>query len=124
MSPEHCAFLQGDFFTAELGVFQLIYDYTFLCALPPDLRRRWAARMRELIAPDDGAMLVTLIFPVSDHAGGPPYAVSPQLYEQILGDAGFEATELAPVPDELSHAARRGKEWLGKWRVKGATPRM
>jgi len=146
VSPEECVFVEGDFFTAELGLFQLIFDYTFLCALPPDLRTRWAARMRELLAPE--GLLVTLIFPVSDHAGGPPYAVSPQLYEQvymlahslactpctpceltrtrlqILGDAGFEAVSLAPVPDELSHAARRGKEWLGRWRIKGAMTRM
>ena len=80
VSPEQCAFVEGDFFTAELGLFQLIFDYTFICALPTELRTRWAARMRELLAPD--GMLVTLIFPISDHAGGPPYAVSPQLYEQ------------------------------------------
>jgi len=41
-----------------------------------------------------------------------------------LGEAGFEAIELAPVPDALSHAARRGKEWLGKWRIKDVQPRL
>jgi hypothetical protein len=149
VSAQQCAFVAGDFFTHDLGApFQLVWDYTFLCALPPELRPRWAARMRELLAPD--GLLVTLIFPVSDHTGGPPYAVSPQLYEQarlaavyrscrahaaradalaapqLLGDAGFEAVELAPVPDELSHAARRGKEWLGKWRRRpdAAAPKM
>ena len=80
VSAARCEFVEGDFFTHDLGVFTCIWDYTFLCALPPDLRQRWAARMRELLAPD--GLLVTLIFPVSDHAGGPPYAVSPQLYQQ------------------------------------------
>ncbi len=54
--------LEGDFFSnrwlektgiSQLdGPFDLIYDYTFLCALPPSLRPRWAARMSELLAPD------------------------------------------------------------------------
>lgn len=85
ITAARCDFVEGDFFEPDpshLGApFQLIWDYTFCCALPPNLRQRWAARMRELLAPD--GVLVTLIFPVSDHAGGPPYAVSPQLYEQV-----------------------------------------
>ena len=46
---------------------------------------------------------------------------------QVLGDAGFEAVQLTQLADEDSHAARRGKEWLGVWRLKrggGGTPRM
>jgi hypothetical protein len=45
---------------------------------------------------------------------------------QVLGEAGFEAVELAPVPDAQSHVARRGKEWLGTWRLRreAAAPRM
>ena len=44
----------------------------------------------------------------------------------VLGEAGFAAVELAPVPDAQSHAARRGKEWLGTWRLRweAAAPRM
>jgi SAM-dependent methyltransferase len=55
-------FVEADFFSdsflpsADLaeagGPFDLIYDYTFLCALPPSLRPRWAARMSELLASD------------------------------------------------------------------------
>jgi SAM-dependent methyltransferase len=111
-----CAFVAGDFFSSEQGQFDLIWDYTFFCALQPELRPRWAARMRQLLSP--GGVLVTLIFPIGDFAGGPPFAVSPELYSRVLGDAGFEAVALAPVPAALSHAARVGKEWLGTWRVK------
>ena len=86
VSAQQCAFVAGDFFTHDLGApFQLVWEYTFLCALDVELRPRWAARMRELLGPD--GLLVTLIFPVSDHAGGPPYAVSPQLYQQARGVA-------------------------------------
>jgi hypothetical protein len=115
-----CSFIAGDFFTLSLGTFDCIWDYTLFCALPPELRSRWATRMRELLAP--GGELLTLIFPIGDFADGPPYAVSPQLYRRVLGEAGLEPVELQAVPDELSHSARRGKEWLGRWRVKGSGP--
>ena len=36
------------------GRFDLIFDYTFLCALPPDHRPRWAKKMRELLTPQTG----------------------------------------------------------------------
>lgn len=39
------------------GRFDLIFDYTFLCALPPDHRPRWAKKMRELLTPQTGKKL-------------------------------------------------------------------
>lgn len=44
------------------GPFDLIYDYTFLCALPPSLRPKWAARMSELLSP--GGTLIAMEFPI------------------------------------------------------------
>lgn len=43
----------GNFYELE-GRFDLIFDYTFLCALPPDNRSRWAKKMRELLTPQTG----------------------------------------------------------------------
>ena len=121
VSPEHCAFVQGDFFTAELGVFQIIFDYTFLCALPPDLRTRWAARMRELLAPE--GMLVTLIFPVSDHAGGPPYAVSPQLYQQVCRSLAHVHAARADARSLADSGRCRLRARLSRARARRAEPR-
>jgi hypothetical protein len=70
-----------------------------------------------------GGELVTLIFPVDPEADptlGPPFPVTPQLYEDLLLPAGFECIELKQVPDSLSHPARAGREWLGRWRWPGA----
>lgn len=93
--------------------FDLIWDYTFLCAIDPERRGDWAERMDELLAP--GGELVTLIFPV--HAGdpeqGPPYPLSPDLVRDLL-EPRFEAAHLEPV--QRSHPARQGREWLGRWR--------
>ena len=42
-----------DFFSFDIpqGGFQVAYDYTFLCAIPPELREPWGRRYAELITP-------------------------------------------------------------------------
>eukprot|EP00929_Paragymnodinium_shiwhaense_P027122 TRINITY_DN15994_c0_g1_i2.p1 TRINITY_DN15994_c0_g1~~TRINITY_DN15994_c0_g1_i2.p1 ORF type:complete len:186 (+),score=6.94 TRINITY_DN15994_c0_g1_i2:170-727(+) len=54
---------ERDFFSLDAasvgGQFNLIYDCTFLCAIPPDLRPAWAKQMGRLVAPS--GELVTLI---------------------------------------------------------------
>ena len=77
-----------DFFASPAlvpGSFALAYDYTFLCAIPPSLRPKWAARYAELIRP--GGVLIALQFPLDgDRAGGPPFSLSPQIYDDLLLD--------------------------------------
>ena len=110
-SIEH---LTADFFQWQPGkAFNLIWDYTFLCAIDPGMRQDWAARMAELCVPN--AELWTLIFPVVDkgpNPGGPPYPMSPQLVENLLG-TNFQRLDLHPV--KHSHPGRQGKEWFARW---------
>lgn len=79
-----------DFFAASPNPlapasFALAYDYTFLCAIPIELRKPWAARYAEIVHP--GGVLVALMFPLDgDRVGGPPYSLSPQLYDELLGE--------------------------------------
>lgn len=96
--------------------FDLVYDYTFLCALDPMLRQTWASTMQRLVKPD--GELVTLIFPLGTYEGGPPYAMSVDLVRGLLESVGFEAVYLEPVAPTLSHSDRSGKEVLGRWRLK------
>ncbi|KAM5357900.1 hypothetical protein ACJZ2D_015803 [Fusarium nematophilum] len=86
----------GDFFSqdwaknvgTEEGKFDLIYDYTFLCALPRDARPQWAKRMTELLSHD--GRLICLEFPSTKpmSENGPPWGVSPELYEALLAAPG------------------------------------
>jgi hypothetical protein len=47
---------------------------------------------------------------------GPPWQVTPELYEQLLLPGGlFECLHLKPI-EGLSHEKRAGREWLGRWR--------
>lgn len=95
--------------------FDLIWDYTFLCAIEPEMREAWRDQMAKLLAP--GGQLVTLIFPADPSRGdaGPPYQVSPELVTDLL-QPRFENLEMTKVTE--SHPGREGKEWLARWSLK------
>ncbi len=113
LSTEQVDLLTEDFFTFEpKQPFDLIWDYTFLCAIPPDTRTRWAETMARLLAPE--GELITLIFPVGgDFGDGPPHQVTPALVEDLLTPV-FTRISLEPVTQ--SHPGREGKEFLARWR--------
>ncbi|KAJ4384822.1 hypothetical protein N0V86_000425 [Didymella sp. IMI 355093] len=88
--------LVGDFFddawvaqTGE-GGFDVIYDNTFLCALPPSLRPKWAKRISNLLAPN--GRLICLEFPTHKPAssGGPPWSLPPTVHAELLKRPGDE----------------------------------
>lgn len=109
--------------------FDFVYDYTFLCALDPSLRKDWASKMTELIRP--GGELLTLVFPIIEDDSiygdkGPPFRVNLSLYRELLTAVGFEELELRLLPPELCHEGRDGvkelmpgviaRSGVGRWR--------
>ncbi|KAI1434280.1 S-adenosyl-L-methionine-dependent methyltransferase [Xylaria sp. CBS 124048] len=70
--------------------FDLIFDYTFFCALPPPMRPAWAARMASLLAP--GGRMICLEFPSEKKFSepGPPWAAPPTDYLGYLSDPGAQ----------------------------------
>lgn len=96
--------------------YSVVFDYTLLPALPPDLWPQWASAMKRLVHPTKGE-LVVLLFPVGNHKGGPPYALNPTKISDLLAEHDFDAVSLEPVPPELSHKARAGREYIGRWRL-------
>lgn len=121
LGPAQAMIHTGNFFEAEgLGRFDVIFDYTFLCAIEPDRRPDWVARMIELLK-EDGE-LWTLIFPVdpddptpsTSEDDGPPYRMHPAVVAELL-EPRFEKVELrAPA---ASHPGREGKEFFARWRL-------
>ena len=108
------AFRVADFFSSDLsvGTFDVIYDYTFLCAIPPERRGDWAARMMKLLRP--GGKLVTIIFPICSKAGGPPFAMSEDLVSGLLLPLGFRLTQpLRQLSPNEAHAGRSGSGMFG-----------
>ncbi len=93
--------------------FDLIWDYTFLCAIDPSERQAWAETMARLIK--SGGTLLALIFPVVEKGDGPPFAVMPHAIHALLAD-DFEL--ISCVAPQKSHEGREGKEFLTQYRRK------
>lgn len=92
----------GDFFDTDGDTFDLIWDNTFLCALEPEARERWAAQMKAKLAP--GGTLITCVFPIGEREGGPPFAMSVPLVRDLLEPIGFVATVVQDsLPLEEQH---------------------
>ena len=84
-----------------------VYDYTFLCALDPSIRKNWAAKMAELVHPN--GELLTLVYPISEtKEGGPPFRVSLQVVRELLEPVGFRSFQLEMLPPHLCHPGRDG----------------
>lgn len=108
----------ADFFEAsldELGApYDLIWDYTFYCAIDVEMRKAWATRMFELLKSD--GILATLLFPVDPKRPrdeGPPFAIDPEEVTASLSPQ-WERIRLEKVSE--SHRERENKEWLALWR--------
>ncbi|KAA8906418.1 S-adenosyl-L-methionine-dependent methyltransferase [Sphaerosporella brunnea] len=116
-------FLQGDFYqdewVRELGAesgFDLVYDYTFLCAMPPDLRPAWAQRMMDIVKPGTG-YLICLEFPLykSLETGGPPWGLTSAVYEELLSGKFEKIVHYKP---ERTHQIGMGTDYITVWRRK------
>ena len=106
---------QEDFFnSSDLGIYDLIYDHTFFCAIPPTLRPKWGERMAQLIK--QGGYLVTSVYPmIPFEEGGPPYYIRPEHQAELL-EGNFEKVfDKDPSSPSPSH---EGKERIVVWRRK------
>lgn len=118
-SPGRVHWVSGDFFSDDWLVdagaekFDLIFDYTFFCAIPPSSRPRWAARMQQLLAHPDGR-LVCLEFPTGKHpsAGGPPHSAAFWFYQLHLSNPGNE--QVIIYGEKKKHSAQAQQVHSGK----------
>ncbi|KAL8628617.1 hypothetical protein Q9189_005663 [Teloschistes chrysophthalmus] len=138
-------FLTGDFFQSKWasdvgGVesFDLIYDYTFLCALRPTMRPAWAQQMSRLLTKNPSGRLICLEFPSYKDPliGGPPFGLTPSTYVEHLGHPGVElpydskghvkeGSRDQVDPDGLqrldhwqpqrTHEVGQGTDWVSVW---------
>ena len=96
-----------DFFSLDSKEkFDFIYDYTFLCALDPTIRKLWAEQMSQLVKP--GGELFCLIFPINENKqDGPPFKVSLEIVKELLEEE-FECKQLEMLDKSLCHRDRDG----------------
>lgn len=101
---------KADFFALDEPAFDLVYERTFLCALPRRRWPEWSARIATLVRP---AGVLAGFFFFDDNERGPPFGISmPRLHELL--DAAFTLTEDEPVPAAQSVPVLAGKE---RWQV-------
>lgn len=104
----------GDFFTHDFKTapFDLIYERTFLCSLPPPLWKDYAARVAQLLLPSG---LLAGIFFYGQESEPPPYPLTEQKAAEIFGDR-FDLQTSEPVADSLSIFF--GQEKWQEWRLR------
>ena len=91
-----------DFFTHAIPSdddrkYDVVYDCTFLCAIQPKQRTQWAEQMKMLTK--KGSRLISVVFPLGDFEGGPPFALSPELVTSLLQN-DFDVEESIEVPED------------------------
>lgn len=101
---------KADFFALEEESFDLVYERTFMCALPRGLRALWASRVAALVRP--GGKLAGFFF-FDDNERGPPFGISMRQLHELL-DGAFALVEDEAVPAEESVDVLKGKE---RWQV-------
>lgn len=122
---ERVGFVQGDFFESgwegECGGagFDLIYDYTFLCAIPPSKRPDWALRISQLLARD--GRLICIEFPTFKDlsTGGPPWGLKAEVYLELFKNPGggvtYDDEGLVIVSGE--EEGKKGLKRVGHWKA-------
>lgn len=110
LHPAHAArIVHGDFFAWQPPVTpDLIYERAFLCALPRQLWRDWAARCAALLHP--GNRLAGFFY-FDEEGGGPPFAIRPATLDALLSPH-FERVEDDAVAASIP--VFQGKE---RWQV-------
>jgi thiopurine S-methyltransferase len=85
---ENIELWKGDFFKfpqKKAGTFDLIYDKAALVALPTEMRKRYAEKIRALTGSHTIYLLHHFVYP-EDEMNGPPFSVTPDEIDRLFGD--------------------------------------
>lgn len=96
--------LLKDFFDLNMQ-FDLIIEQTFFCALRPDRRSDYVAKMRELLMPEGMLLGVLFNFPLTEQ--GPPFGGSIDEYQDLFSH-GFKIKTLETCYNSIK--PRQGNE--------------
>ncbi len=91
--------LAGDFFALtkdDLAGVTAVYDRAAVVALPPDLRTRYAALLRSLVAPGTPILVVSFEYP-QERMEGPPFSVGEDEIRRLYAGASIERLDEAPL---------------------------
>lgn len=104
----------ADYFNFDApGAFDLIYERTFLCAMPRRMWPQYAARTAALLKPGDGLLVGFFFF--SDEPKGPPFGTSSAALAELL-EPWFSREQDCAVDDSIP--LFRNRERWQEWRRK------
>jgi hypothetical protein len=102
----------GDFFSYDFGSarFDVVYERTFLCSLPPRLWKNYVARMSELLRPK-GRLAGFFLY--GEETDPPPYPLTEAAAQELFADR-FELIRTEPVADSLPifREMEKWQEWV------------
>ncbi len=101
----------GDFFTAPIETYDIIYDRAALVALPEEMRGEYVARLKSVLKPGGRILLVTLDY-VQDEMAGPPFSVPHYEVESLFAE--FKVERLAQNTADAQHP-KRAKKGLSRF---------
>ena len=103
----------GDFFTHDFGphCFDLIYERTFLCSMPPSRWPDYANRVADLLSAK--GKLIGIFLYAEQSAPGPPYPLTEKQAEQLFASR-FQPVRSELVTDSLPlfRGMEKWQEWL------------
>ena len=103
---------KADFFQLDEPPYDLVYERTFLCALPRRLWTQWGKKIAELVRP--GGRLAGFFY-LNDNERGPPFGTSLKQLHELL-DAAFVQEEEHAIPAEQSVPVLAGHEVWQVWK--------
>lgn len=102
---------KADFFRLGEAPFDLVYERTFLCALPRRLWPDWGRTIPRLVRP--GGQLAGFFY-LNDNDRGPPFGINSKRLEELLG-GNFQLAEEERIPAQQSVPALAGHEVWQAW---------
>jgi len=103
---------KADFFSLADDPFDLVYERTFLCALPRRAWPDWGRGVARLVRP--GGRLAGFFY-LDDNERGPPFGISMEKLHELL-DGAFLEEEHEPIPAEQSVPVLAGHEVWQVWK--------
>ena len=105
-----CEVLNMDFFgidSAHNGVYDLLIEQTFFCAISPEQRSSYVSTVARALK--KGGMLAGLFYHTGEEEGGPPFNTTREDIKKYFSDS-FEIRQLSKAEDSAEQ--RKNKEWL------------
>jgi SAM-dependent methyltransferase len=103
---------KADFFRLAEPPYDVVYERTFLCALPRRLWSDWGRKIAELVRP--GGRLAGFFY-LNDNERGPPFGISPDRLNELL-EGAFVREENRIIPAVQSVPVLAGHEVWQVWK--------